>query len=387
MKAAALKQAIKTEAYRLGFSLVGVTTTEPPPHDDVYLDWLASGRHASMGYLATEMARQKRAEPRLVLGSARTILTLAARYPSPISIELPAPGKPFGRVAAYAWGNDYHLVFPPQLRELVSRIQALTVQPVAAKAYTDTGPILERELAQRAGLGWIGKNTCLIALGHGSYDLLAELFLDLELEPDPPFSLDACGSCQRCIQACPTRCIRPDRTLDASRCISYLTIEHKGSINPVLRPLMENWVFGCDVCQEVCPWNLRFAAETGAYQNAIFPGLSPRPGIPFPDLMHELSLTPQSFNRKFRGSPIQRPHRRGYLRNVAIALGNSGDQDAVEVLAEALFHEPEIVVRSAAAWALGRLNLPPARLALEKALSIETQAAVTGEITLALASQ
>ena len=387
MEEAKLKQAIKTEAHRLGFSLVGVTTTEPPPHAARYQEWLDAGRHAGMGYLAAETARQRRADPRLVLNGARTILALGAGYPSPASIDPPSAGRPYGRVASYAWGNDYHAVLPPRVRELAASVQGLVSPPLAAKAYTDTGPILERDLAQRAGLGWIARNTCLTVIGRGSYFLLAELFLDVELEPDPPFTLDACGSCQRCIQACPTGCILPDRTLDAARCISYLTIEHKGPIDRALRPSMGQWVFGCDVCQMVCPWNLRFAAGAAPHQDALFPGLSPRPEVPYPDLSRDLALTPRGFNQKFKQSPLQRPHRRGYLRNVAIALGNTGDPGACVALVEALNHEPEPIVRGAAAWALGRLNTPPARLALEKALSADTEADVVDEINQALAGR
>jgi epoxyqueuosine reductase len=251
-------------------------------------------------------------------------------------------------VAAYAWGRDYHRVLPERMRALVAFIEQQVGGPVAHRWYTDTGPLLERELAQRAGLGWIGKNTCLINPRLGSYFLLAEILLGIELEPDEPLTPDRCGTCRRCLDACPTGCILPDRTLDARRCISYLTIENKGTIPPDLRPQMGDWVFGCDVCQTACPWN-KFAEEE------FEPAFAASPGLPSPDLEAELGLTPQDFNKKFKESPVQRAKRRGYQRNVAVALGNSGQQAVIPVLEKAL-HSDEPLVREHAAWALGQLS-------------------------------
>jgi epoxyqueuosine reductase len=227
-------------------------------------------------------------------------------------------------------------------------IGQLAGNPVPHRWYTDTGPILERDLAQLAGLGWIGKNTCLINPKAGSYFLLAEILLGIELEPDPPFTADRCGTCNRCIEACPTGCILPNRTLDARRCISYLTIENKGEIPTDLRPQMGNWVFGCDVCQMVCPWN-RFAA------NEYDRGLAPYPGLTGLDLRADLTLTPQGFNQKFKESPVQRARRRGYLRNVAIALGNSGNPAGIPILEKAL-QDDEPLVRQYAGWALKQID-------------------------------
>jgi epoxyqueuosine reductase len=244
--------------------------------------------------------------------------------------------------------------------------------------YTDTGPILEHDIAQRAGLGWTGKNTCTIHPKKGSYFFLAEILLGVDLEPDPAFIPDHCGSCTRCLEACPTSCIRPDRTLEAGRCISYLTIELKGAIPVELRPQMGDWVFGCDVCQQVCPWNQRFARQIGQSE------FSPHPRVPRPNLVEELSLTPEAFNRKFKGSPVKRAKRRGYLRNVAVALGNAGDPAAIPALAEALDGEPETLVRRHAAWALGQIGGHAARRALVSALKGEVDADVQAEIRDAL---
>lgn len=385
-----LKEKIKSEAFRLGFQLVGVTTPDPPPHLAVFENWLAAGRQGEMGYLATERARQSRADPRQILPECRSVLVLAARYPVPEYLSYleeeagqegePAnlPSSPSQRVAAYAWGDDYHEVFPERLRTLVAFIEAQVGCSIPNRWYTDTGPVLERDMAQRAGLGWIGKNTCLIHPQQGSYFLLAEILLGIELEPDAPFVADHCGSCTRCLDACPTACILPDRTIDASRCISYLTIELKGPIPAELRAPMGQWIFGCDVCQQVCPWNERFATPQGD------PAFTPRPGMPPGDLSRELSLTQQDFNRKFNGSPVKRPKRRGYLRNVAVALGNLGDERAVPNLARVLLEEPEPLVRGHVAWALGQIGGKQARQALEEALRRETDLYVLAEIRSAL---
>jgi epoxyqueuosine reductase len=275
-------------------------------------------------------------------------------------------------VAAYAWGEDYHDTLKPLLEQLVEFLENETGQTIPNRWYTDTGPILERDLARRAGLGWIGKNSMLINPQHGSTFLLAEILLGIELPPDPPFAADHCGSCTRCLQACLTSCIRPDRTLDASRCISYLTIENKGPIPPDLRPLLGEWVFGCDVCQQVCPWN-RFAAQEG------YPAFASRPGFLPEDLGEELSLTPERFNRKFKGAPIKRSKRRGYLRNVAVALGGRRRVEDIPALAQAL-KDAEPLIRQHAAWALGEIGGEDAFASLEKALDAEQDPKVIQEI-------
>jgi len=343
-----IKQDIKNKARRLGFPLAGVTSPEPPEHLSTFERWLDSSRHGEMGYLADERVRARRADPRKILPECKSILVLAAPYANPKSAEAsegPAPGSgPVGRVASYAWGEDYHNVFIPKLGELVSFIETQIRHPVPNRYYTDPGPILERDLAQRAGLGWIGKNTCLISPKHGSYFLLAEILLGIELEPDIPITTDHCGTCRRCIEACPTECILPDRTIDARRCISYLTIELKDNIPEELRPLLDDWVFGCDVCQMVCPWN-RFATDT------VEEAFSPRSGVPRPNLIRELELTPEAFNRKFKNSPIKRAKRRGYLRNLAVAAGNSRDEGTIPAL-EKTGGDSEPLVREHADWAL-----------------------------------
>ena len=341
-----LKEGIKIKASQLGFFLAGVTTPEPPPHYSTFENWLAQGLHGQMKYLATDRSRARRADPKQILDQCKSILVLATPYsPAQGLSGGEAAYRDHGQIAAYAQGDDYHDVLPARMKELVQFIEQQVGGPVKNRWYTDTGPILERDLAQRAGIGWIGKNTCLIHPKQGSYFLLSEIFLDLELEPDEPFITDHCGTCTRCIEACPTDCILPDRTLDATRCISYLTIELKDDIPVELRDKMGNWVFGCDICQAVCPWN-RFAPEGD-------PAFSEKE--PPPPLTDELALTPQTFNQRFKRTPIQRAKRRGYLRNVAVALGNTGDVHALPVLQNALKDE-EPLIREHAQWAINKIS-------------------------------
>jgi epoxyqueuosine reductase len=370
-----LTQAIKEQAYRSGFSLVGVSTPEPLPHANVFENWLQEGRHGDMSYLNTSRSRLCRAHPDQILPECRSVLVLGIRYPVPAALAADDLGRqlPRGKIAAYAWGNDYHDTLPERLRNLVVFIESQVGHSVPNRWYTDTGPLLERELAQRAGLGWIGKNTCLINPGKGSYFLLAEILLGIDLEPDQPFAKDRCGSCNRCITACPTGCIMSDRTLDSRRCISYLTIELKGSIPPELRPLIGTWIFGCDICQQVCPWN-RFAVPKAdkAFDRHL--------DQPTPNLLDELTLSVEEFNCKYRHSPLMRAKRRGYLRNIAVALGNLNSLDAVPALTQALMADLELLVRAHAAWALGRISSTPAWQALEGAAGTENDMMVKMEI-------
>jgi epoxyqueuosine reductase len=369
-----LVQALKSEAHRLGFDLVGITTPEPPPHLSVYQRWIAAGLHGEMSYLASERASRRRADPRTILPDCQSILVLGACYPqdAPLSLmegESVDVNQTAGKVAAYACGQDYHDLFAPRLQALAAFLESQVGHPIRNRWYTDTGPLLERDLAQRAGLGWIGKNTCLINPGMGSYFLLAEILLAINLEPDPPFLADRCGTCTRCLAACPTGCILPDRTIDARRCISYLTIELKSAISPDLRSLMGEWVFGCDVCQQVCPWN-----------HSI---LLPKIGF-IPDLQAELKLTPDGFNRRFQNTPLKRAKRRGYLRNVAVALGNSHDITAIPALVQSLRQDPEPLVRGHAAWALGQIGGRAAQDALQASAQDETDAFAHAEIQAAM---
>ena len=346
-----LKERIKVQATQLGFVLAGVTTPDPPPHYTTFEHWLAQGHHGTMDYLASERSRARRRDPREIMPECKSILVLATPYSPPSqtrvnrSASKDEADRLSGRIASYAWGKDYHDVLPARMKELVQFIEEKAGYQVKNRWYTDTGPLLERELAQRAGIGWIGKNTCLINPKHGSYFLLSEILLDLALEPDPASVTDHCGTCTRCIEACPTGCILPDRTIDATRCISYLTIELKDDIPVKLRDKIGNWVFGCDICQMVCPWN-RFAEEGDpAFGNR---GSSQH-------LTEELSISGTEFSQRFKGTPVKRAKRRGYLRNVAVALGNTGDLHALPVLQNAL-NDEEPLVREHAQWAINKIT-------------------------------
>ena len=312
-----LTRSIKEEARALGFDLVGVAPVVPSEYGGFYENWLAQGYAGEMVYLARPDAIAKRRDLRRIMPRVRSVVVVGQNYYQG-SAETLADGQR-GRVARYAWGDDYHDLMWPRLNKLGSFVEAKVGFPVTHRRYVDTGPLLERELAVRAGLGWFGKNTMLISPQLGSWLFLGELLLDLELEYDLAFGADYCGTCTRCIEACPTHCILPGRLLDASRCISYLTIELKSeSVSAQLRSQIGNWVFGCDICQEVCPWN-RFARRT------LEPAFQPRPGLPLPELTELLTLDDEAFSRRFGASPIKRAKRRGLQRNAAVVLENLAD--------------------------------------------------------------
>lgn len=364
---------VKAEAKRVGFDLVGVTGPTSPSHLDVYHQWLAEGRHGGMNYLADERALKRRSDPIQILPECQSILTVAVNcFPGDHQHAENTP-----RVAAYAQGDDYHDVLIERLEQLAGFIETQVGRSVPYRKYSDTGPLLEREFAQRSGLGWIGKNTCLINPSHGSYLLLAELLLGVQLEPDAPFEEDRCGACTRCVDACPTSCILPDRTIDARLCISYLTIEHKDFVPHELREKIGDWLFGCDICQQVCPWN-RFSLPT---KDPVF---QTRSFLKPPDIERFLNLAPGSWTKPLHGSPLLRPRRRGLVRNAAIVAGNHRNQATIRRLTELIQHDPEHLVRGHAAWALGQIGGTSARTALKDAKESETDPDILAEIEAAL---
>jgi epoxyqueuosine reductase len=339
-----LTRLVKEEARRLGFPLAGVTSPDPPDHLDFFQDWLMAGYQASLDWLAADRSLERRSDPRKILPECQSILVLGSPYPTPKG------NLKGGNIAAYALNQDYHDVLPEKLRHLVVYLEELVGHPVPNRFYTDTGPVLEKELAQRGGLGWIGKNTLLINRDYGSYFFLAEILLGLELEQDPPVAETFCGTCTRCLDTCPTGALREPYTLDANCCISYLTIEHREEIPLELRPRIGDWVFGCDICQLVCPWN-----KPGAEAPLILGELQPREELVNINLVEELRLSQAEFSARFKGSPVKRTKRRGYLRNVAVVLGNLKDQAALPALEKAL-EDQEPLVRGAAEWALREIN-------------------------------
>ncbi len=311
-----LAESLKRRAREIGFDLVGIAAAGPSQSHARYTHWLARGYHGSMTYLARPDAVARRTDVRELLPQARSVVAVGMNYCHPPFSPLPrsaAEGPEEGIVARYAWGDDYHEVIANRLKQFVAFIETDIGHPVAHKICVDTSAVLEREWAMRAGLGWIGKNTMLINPRAGSWFLLGELLLDLELDDDPPFTADHCGTCTRCIEACPTHCILPNRTVDARRCISYLTIELRGEIPADLQPSLGDWAFGCDVCQEVCPWN-RFARPTHE------PAWAPRHARL--DLQECLAMTDATFRARFAHSAIRRVKREGLVRNATIVAAH-----------------------------------------------------------------
>jgi len=333
------KKAIKEKARQLGFILAGVTSSEPLENFNIFQDWINKKNHGEMNYLSTERSLTRRADPKQILPECKSILVLAIPY-TPITKE-----ETNLKIASYALGDDYHDILPQKLKAIVEFIEEQLGKKIPNRYYTDSSPILERELAQRAGLGWIGKNSMLINPKAGSTFFLAEILLGIELESDEPFSTDHCGTCNRCITACPTNCILPDRTLDSNRCISYLTIEHKNEIPENLREQIGNWIFGCDICQQVCPWN-RFSQPADSAFEAK---------IPLPVLTSDLILSTSEFNQRFKKSPIKRTKRRGYARNISIAIGNHKNKKDIPLLEKAI-QDSEPLIQTHAKWALEKIN-------------------------------
>ncbi len=355
-----LRERIRACARTLGFTQVGFAPAERPTHADEYLEWLGRGWHGEMGYMARDDSVRRRLSPAAALPGCRSIIVVSLRYAGP---PKPDPDPLRATVASYAAGPDYHGVFEERLADLADFV-GQQVPDAGTKPYVDYGPVLERDHAQRAGLGWIGKNTMLIDPKAGSYLLLGELLTTVPLPPDPPFTADRCGTCEACIPACPTGAIRAPRMLDASLCISYLTIELRGPIPERLRPLIGNRVFGCDICQEVCPWNRNAPQPDTPQPNARETPCSPlgfRPGQPVPPesmlrwAEELLSLDDEGYRDRYRGTAFYRPGREGMLRNLCVGLGNSGCPEALTLLHEAAADASELV-QEHALWAIARLE-------------------------------
>lgn len=339
----AMKEAIRNHALELGFDACRFASAAAPASSERFRQWLASGCQGEMRWL--DRSLPKRENPQLVLPGARTVITLAAAYP-----EVPAAAgetSSRGLIARYARFADYHDTLAGKLRELTEFVQQHAGPAERSLWYTDTGPILEREFAQRAGLGFIGKHTNLISRELGNWIFLCEIITTLEFAPDAP-EKNRCGHCTRCLAACPTGALTAPFQLDARLCISYLTIELKGAIPEALRPLIGQRIYGCDDCLAACPWN-RFAQDGRLMQPHA------RPDLAAPDLLDLLALDETGFKAKFAGTPMERTKRRGLRRNVCVALGNSGDASALPALERAA-HDPEPLVAEHARWAIARLS-------------------------------
>lgn len=379
MIASDLTRQLKRQARDLGFTMVGVVAARPSPRLDAYLRWLEQEMHGTMRYMARPDRIARRQNLNVIVPGVRSIVVVGLDY---FTHRLPAhvamdPGR--GRIANYAWGADYHDVMTPRLRDLAAWLADATGESPASKVYVDTGAILERDVGAAAEIGFTGKNTMLINPRSGSFFFLGELLTTARLDPDTPQGqLPGCGTCRRCLDACPTDAFPQPYVLDARRCISYLTIEYKGWIPHDLRAQMGNWVYGCDICQDVCPFN-RFATPTA--ETTFYPADLEKAAPPLLDL---LRLDDAGFRRRYANSPILRIKRHRLVRNACVAAGNWGASDAVPALIACL-DDDAALVRGHAAWALGQIGEPVGLAAVAARFSAETDPDARAEYQRALA--
>ncbi len=374
-----LTRRLKDQALALGFELVGVCAPEPEARSvTAYQRWVADGMAGTMGYMARPDRLAKACAPTATLPSMRSLVVVGLNYHT-MAIPPDVRDDPSrGLFASYAWGQDYHDLMLPRLGTLRDWLADAAGGQVQGRVWVDTGPVLERDAGRRAGLGFVGKNTMLIHPRWGSWLFLGALLTEVQLRLDEPEERGTCGNCTRCLVACPTDAFPRPWVLDARRCISYLTIEHRGPIPRALRPGLGNRVFGCDVCNEVCPYNRRFARPT------VEPALAPNPKRVAPPLLDLARLDEAAFRARFADSPVLRCRRRGLMRNVAVALGNWAAPETAPALV-GLLSDAEPLIRGHAAWALGRVATEHARAALVAARGREPELWVQSELTLALA--
>lgn len=418
-----LTQRLRTYALASGFTLVGIAPAGPASQAGAFVRWLDRGYHGEMDYLARADAVAQRVDVQHRLPAARSVIVLGVNYAVPTAPPAHLHDPAYGRFASYAWGLDYHDVLKPQLVALDAWLRAETGRTTRGRVSVDAAPVLERSWAQDAGLGFVGKNTCLIHPRQGSWLFLATLLVPEELDYDAPPAVSTgitqgaplelldtdvpagqwvnsglyraprgptwrfasgetggCGGCTRCLTACPTQAFPAPYVLDARRCVSYLTIELRGVIPHELRPALGNWVFGCDVCQAVCPWNGHHAQVDGQPATAWFEPDVARAAVPLLDL---LALDNAAFRSRFRGSPVKRAGRDRLVRNACVAAGNWADPQAVPALLRCL-HDDAALVRAHAAWALGRIDSRAARAGLGAAHAAESDAMVLAELSHAL---
>jgi epoxyqueuosine reductase len=324
------------------FSLCGITSAAAPTEYLKYLEWLTNKHHAGMAYLDTPYHKEMRKDPAAFFPGLRSIIVLGLPYALTSTNQMKDPQVCL--ISGYAAGEDYHLRIPRMLESLVDFLTSTCPVTTRPRVYTDGAPILEREMAVRAGLGWIGRNSCVISPANGSGFLLAEIFTDIPLAADQPFSSEHCGTCTRCVDACPTQCILPDRTVDANRCLSYHSIENRGTIPLEIMERFGNQVFGCDICQAICPWNHRAASRVG--------NTAPQNSLSIEKMLEVLTLSTDQFSARFRNTALVRTKRNGFLRNIIIGLTNLQVKESREPIEQLLRSETDPMIRYTADWAL-----------------------------------
>jgi len=371
----AITRSIKHKAIELGFDVVGVSPVENYPENQFYKEWLARGFAGEMSYM--ERNAEKREDIRNIMSDAISVISCGLNYNTDNPYSIDESDKTRGWISRYAWGDDYHDCIKKKLLLLEKHVNDLAPEGMRSKAYVDTGPVLERVYAKYSGIGWYGKNTCLINQDIGSWIFIGEIITNIELEYDSPVP-DRCGTCTMCIDACPTDALREPYVLDSNLCISYLTIELKGKIPMRLRDKIDNNIYGCDICQDVCPWNRKAEVTESPY-------FMPRSGLYNPELSYLSQLTLNDFRNLFKNSPVKRAKRKGFIRNVMVAIGNSGNRDLVPYVVQTLEDEDPLV-RAHAAWALSRLEGKDSYDTLTKHLNVEPDDSVREEIESILAA-
>ena len=364
-----ITDSIKEEGYKIGFDLIGIAPVGDYPESQYYKKWLSKGYEATMSYMANSPDRRK--DVRNIMPDAKSVISCAVNYNSDFPYSTSVKNGKKGWVARYAWGDDYHDIIKIKLNKLKSFIEKDIKHEINSVVYVDTGPVLERMYSKYSGIGWIGKNTCLINQDIGSWLFLGEVITSLELEYDSEVS-DRCGTCTECIDQCPTDAIREPYVLDSSRCISYFTIENKDEIPEEYREAIGNNIFGCDICQDVCPWNNKALDETDE-------SFLPREGFYQPDLGYLAGLEQEEFSRIFKNSPIKRAKRKGLIRNVLVAIGNSQSSEYVDHVYK-LLEDNDPVIRRHAVWALWKIQDQKSIKVLKSMLETETDTGVLSEI-------
>lgn len=364
-----ITKSIKDKALDIGFDLVAISPVGQFPENQFYKDWLSRGYAGKMGYL--ERNSEKRADVKEILQGAKSVICCAVNYNTDYPYSTDINDHQSGWISRYAWGDDYHESITDKLKTLNNYCKEIAPETFNSKYYVDTGPVLEKVYSKYSGVGWIGKNTCLINQQAGSWLFLGEIITNAELEYDSTVT-DRCGTCTRCIDACPTDAIVEPYVLDSRKCISYLTIELKEPVPQELREGVENNIYGCDICQDVCPWN----KEADVTENAQF---KPRKHLYNPRLAELANITPREFSELFRGSPIKRTKRRGLIRNVMLAMGNSGNPKFLDDIKTSL-DDGEPLIRAAAVWAFWKIAGDDSKQDLSLMLENETDNIVRQEL-------